>query len=147
MKVYLAAPYATKELMQERAEELRHLGIEVTSSWIDEPHKPSTQMHELTHEEHQQYALRDVEDVIAADVLVFHVDPTGKIVRAGRHVEFGMAVLINQLIRGMPILVVGDAHENIFHHLPYVTHYATWEDLKSWLWVQTRDIHADFSSF
>ena len=130
MKVYLAAPYSMKDIIVERAKELRNLGISVTSTWIDEPHKPTTQMHELTHEEHQTYALNDVGDVEAANVFVFHTDETGKIVRAGRHVEFGMAVILGRL-RYMPIVVVGNQYENIFHHLPNVFHYPTWAEAKA----------------
>jgi hypothetical protein len=84
-------------------------------------------MHELTHEEHQGYARQDVLDVAAADVFIFQTDPTKTIVRAGRHVEFGIAVGI-ALTRTMPIYVVGEDYENIFHHLPQVTHFATWEE-------------------
>jgi len=132
MRVYLAAPYQSKELIKSYAEELRLQGIEVTSSWLEEPHKPTTQMHELTHEEHQKYAVRDVKDVVDADVLVFHTEPTKTIVRAGRHVEFGIAVALG-LTRNMPILVVGGEYENIFHHLPQVIHFSTWEKAKETL--------------
>jgi nucleoside 2-deoxyribosyltransferase len=122
MKVYLAAPYVTKDAVKERAVELRARGIEVTSRWLEEPHKSSTQLGELSFEDHQKYALQDVEDVIAADVLVFFTDPTKTILRGGRHVEFGIAVAL-----GMPIFVVGFEEENIFHYLPAVQH-DTWEE-------------------
>src|SRR5882672_7222295 len=92
MKVYIAAPYRMKNEIKARAMGLRDCGIEVTSSWLNEPHKPNTQMGDLTHEEHQKYALQDVQDVVAADILVLLTDPTKTIVRAGRHVEFGIAV-------------------------------------------------------
>jgi nucleoside 2-deoxyribosyltransferase len=129
LKVYLAAPYVMKDVIQERATELRVVGIEITSSWINEKHKPTVQMHEITKEEHQQYALQDIQDVVAADILVFHTDPTKTIVRGGRHVEFGIAIGIG-LTRHMPILVVGQDHENIFHYLPQVTHWDSWDQVK-----------------
>jgi nucleoside 2-deoxyribosyltransferase len=124
MNVYLAAPYSMKDTIRERAAELRRLGITVTSSWIDEPHKPSTQMHELSHEEHQKYAKQDIDDIVHADIFVFHTDPTGTIVRGGRHVEFGMA-----LMHGIPVLVVGMEYENIFHHCSKVHHFASWTEV------------------
>ena len=130
MRVYLAAPYSRKTEINQYAAELRAGGIEVTSSWLDEPHKPTTQMHELTHEEHQQYAIQDVKDVQAANILVFFTDPTKAIIRAGRHVEFGIAVQ-----RGTPIYVVGEECENIFHHLPKVIHFKTWKTLRDLLIV------------
>lgn len=135
MKVYLAAPYQMKETIKERAEQVRALGIEVTSRWLEEPHKPATQLNELTHEEHRAYATQDIEDVIAADVMVFFTDQTKAIVRAGRHVEFGVAVAINKLIRPMSILVVGSNHENIFHHLEGVRHFQSWTDAKNELFI------------
>ena len=87
-------------------------------------------MHELSPEEHEHYALNDVDDVCAADAMVFFTDPTKTITRGGRHVEFGMAVILET-----PILVVGD-HENIFHHLPGVSHYKNWEQVKNELSTQ-----------
>src|ERR1039458_2946800 len=125
LRVYLAASYSMKKQIEAEAAELRALGIEITSSWLEEKHAPTTQMEELTHEEHQLYAMRDVQDVLDADVFVFHTDPTKTIVRGGRHVEFGIAVGA-----GMHIYVVGEERENIFHRLPDVRHFVTWEDVK-----------------
>jgi nucleoside 2-deoxyribosyltransferase len=128
MRVYLAAPYVKKDQINEYAAELRAGGIEVTASWLDEPHKPTTQMQELTHEEHQKYAIQDVKDVQAADILIFFTDPTKTIIRAGRHVEFGIAIH-----RRIPIYVVGEERENIFHHLPKVVHFKEWPLLREFL--------------
>ena len=136
MKVYIAAPYSLKDTIRAEADELVALGIGVTCSWVHEPHNPSTQMADLTHEQHQQYALQDVDDVCAADVLVFHTDPTKTIVRGGRHVEFGMAVILGR-IRSTPIVVVGEERENIFHHLPQVVHVETWKEAKKRLLAMT----------
>jgi hypothetical protein len=133
MKVYIAAPYSLKDMIKAEAQELISLGIGVTCSWVNEPHKPTTQMADLTHEQHQEYAVQDVLDVAAADAIVFHTDPTGLLVRAGRHVEFGMAAAINQLVRPMPAVVIGMQYENIFHHLPQVTHVENWEAAKTLL--------------
>lgn len=128
LKVYLAAPYSQKEQIKTYAEELRSVGIEVTSSWLDEPHKPTTGPDDLTYEDNQRYAVRDVQDVVAAEVLVFFTDPTKTIVRGGRHVEFGIAIGVG-LYRALPIFVVG-GRENIFHYLPQVHHFDTWSDMK-----------------
>jgi nucleoside 2-deoxyribosyltransferase len=131
LRVYLAAPYVAKKQIEAEAAELRALGIEVTSSWLEETHSPTTQLHELTHEEHQGFAVRDVQDVRAADVFVFHTDPTKAIIRGGRHVEFGIAVALHK-----PILIVGEEQENIFHHLPNLNRVATWEQARAWLVVE-----------
>jgi nucleoside 2-deoxyribosyltransferase len=128
MKVYLAGPYQKKDQINLCAAELRAGGVEVTSSWLEEPHKPTIQMHELTHEDHSQYAVRDIKDVRAANIFVLFTDPTKSIFRAGRHVEFGIAVE-----RGMPIYVVGTERENIFHHLPKVIHFVEWNEVRDML--------------
>ena len=138
MKVYIAAPYVMKELIQARAAELRAGGVVVTSTWIDEPHKPTTQMNELTPAEHQKYAVQDVKDILAADIIVFHTDPTKTIVRGGRHVEFGMFVGMRAVLKkGLPIFVVGEDYENIFHYLPQVTHFSSWENVRNLLIAMT----------
>jgi hypothetical protein len=130
MRVYIAAPYSLKDTVKQEADDLLKYNITCTSSWVREPHKPTTQMQDLAHETHQMYAIQDVEDVLSADVLVFHTDPTKTIVRGGRHVEFGMAVMMNRLMnRTVPIYTVGMDEENIFHHLPQVVHFKTWEDV------------------
>jgi nucleoside 2-deoxyribosyltransferase len=131
LSIYLAAPYGRKHDMQKYAEELKEIGIVCTSSWLAEPHSPAIEMHELSHEEHQTYAQNDVLDVMAADAMVFFTDPTKTITRAGRHVEFGIAIA-----RCMVVYVIGEP-ENIFHHLANVYHFATWEEVKHQLLLDT----------
>jgi hypothetical protein len=128
MRVYLAAPYQKKDLIKGYALELQAAGVGVTSSWLDEIHPPTIQMPDLSHEEHQKYALRDLQDIRAAQIFVLFTDPSKTVIRAGRHVEFGVAVE-----RGIPIYVVGLERENIFHHLARVTHIETWEQVRDLL--------------
>lgn len=132
LKVYLAAPYKEKDFIAVCAEELRAGGIEVTSSWLHEPHAPNIGMADLTAEDHRKYAIQDVKDVKAADILVFWTDPTKTIIRAGRHVEFGIAIGLG-LSRPMPIFVVGKECENIFHYMPQVIHFESWEKIRDFL--------------
>lgn len=106
------------------AADLRSRGIEVTSSWLEEPDRPTIQLPEQALEKKKEYAVQDVLDVSKADVLVLFADQTKSIIRAGRHVEFGIAVACQ-----MPILVVGKEYENIFHFLPNVSHYLCWFDV------------------
>lgn len=121
MKVYLASRYSTKDIIKGCAKELRDIGIEVTSSWLEEPHGPEVQLTQISGEESTQYAYRDLVDISSADILVFFsVDPTIATIRGGRHVEYGYALGIRK-----PILVVGPK-ENIFHSLSEVKHVDTW---------------------
>jgi nucleoside 2-deoxyribosyltransferase len=137
MKVYLAAPYPEKEMMNMYAAQLRREGITVTSRWLEEPHAPTTGMGDLTPDQHLEYALQDIQDVRAADILVFFTDPTKTLTRGGRHVEFGIAVE-----RGIPIYVVG-GFENIFHYLLNVVHMEDWQQAKHAVlaanWLTTYD--------
>jgi len=132
MRVYLAAPYGMKDVIKARALELERLGISVVSQWTDESHSANIQMHELTHEEHQAYAVRDVAECAQGDVFVLQPNMVGEIVRQGRTSELGIAIGIG-LYRPYPIFVVGDGgnEANIFHHLPQVTHFPDWEATKA----------------
>lgn len=130
MKVYIAAPYLKKEEMKVYAAKLRDLGIGVTSGWLDEPDKPAMGPQDLINTQNREYAMRDVQDVMDADAMIFFTDPTKTILRAGRHVEFGMILAINAMSQDedtMPIFVVGLEFENIFHHMPEVHHFQEWE--------------------
>lgn len=132
MKVYLAAQYCEKYRLRALAEELESKGIEVTSTWLSEPHGPNTQMHEVTEDDRQRYAITDLEDVDRADCLVFFsIEPTQSFFRGGRHVEFGYAYA-----KGKEIIVVGP-QENIFHHLPQIER-KTWPETVYYLEVQSK---------
>jgi nucleoside 2-deoxyribosyltransferase len=135
-KVYLAAPFAKQDEIATYAEELRALGIVVTSRWLDEPESSS--------ETDVQQAQRDLADIDNADVLISFTEPPafkdypGIFIsytnpRGGRHVEFGYA-----LAQGKEVWVVG-YRENIFHHLPQVKFFPSWSavmaeafSLKEW---------------
>ncbi len=129
LRVYFAAPYSTKETMRVYAEELRARDIIVTSSWLEETEKPSVQLQEVSEAKNREYALRDVQDVSAADILVLWTDPTKKIIRQGRTAELGVAVGIG-LTRVLPIFIIGNEYENIFHYLPQVTRFSTWDEAR-----------------
>jgi nucleoside 2-deoxyribosyltransferase len=109
--------------MKAAAAELRSKGIEVTSTWMEEPHGPNVQLSDVGKSELIEYAYRDLLEITQADIVVFFsVDPTTATFRGGRHVEFGYALGIRK-----PILVVGP-EENIFHVLSEVKHVETWPD-------------------
>ena len=129
MKVYLAAPYQLQDLIIARAIELRALGIEVNSRWLEETHKSTTQIKEVLHSELQFYALQDVADISEAHVFVLQPDETETIKRQGRTVELGIAIGIG-LSRPLPIFIVGSGEENIFHHIPQVYHFPNWVSTK-----------------
>ncbi len=98
----------------------------MTSRWLEETYAPTVQLVDVPIEDNQKFCTQDIEDVLAADVMVFFTDPTKTITRAGRHVEFGIAVGLG-LSRPFPIFVVGQEYENIFHYLGQVQHFNDWE--------------------
>ena len=127
MRIYVAGPYQHKIYISSCAEDLRKIGIEVTSSWLEENHAPNTQLSELSDAVNTRYALADLRDIDRADAFVLFTVAANlpPIPRAGRHVEFGYA-----LAHGLPIYVVGKERENIFHYLPgKVRHFDTWNEL------------------
>lgn len=122
MKVYLASMYSTRSEINTYAKDLRKVGIEVTSTWLKEPHATDTQIYELRPDKNEEYAVADLRDIDRADWFVFFSkSPDIPTIRGGRHVEFGYALASHK-----PILVVGPK-ENIFHYLSEVEHVDTWE--------------------
>lgn len=124
MQVYLAGRYSQKEDIKVKARELESLGIEVTSSWLEEPHSPQVGLTELTPDLARFYAHQDLTDIYRADlVILFTVDPNTPTVRGGRHFESGFAHGL-----GRPLILCGP-RENVFHYLPSVKQYDTWAEL------------------
>lgn len=115
MKLYIAAPWVRQSETRDRAEQLKSLGIEVTSRWLTEdPEAEQTPTYQ------QERALIDLEDIRAADYFVLlaeHDSRTG-----GKHFETGYAYAI-----GKRVLVVG-RHENVFHHLPEIVYVSSWDN-------------------
>ena len=74
-----------------------------------------------------QFAQEDYDDLCSADcVISFTEEPrTMSNSRGGRHVEHGMAIAL-----GKRVIVVGH-RENIFHCLPQVEFFPTWEDAQA----------------
>lgn len=145
MRVYLAAMYSLKDDIRVKAEDLKRLGIEYTSTWLDEPHDPKTGINEVTPEFCCETAHKDLMDILNSDVLVlFTVDGTTPTLRGGRHFEAGFAygISVAQTIkelavpdvicRPLRILTVGPK-ENIFHHLESIANCATWQGALAFL--------------
>jgi len=134
MKYYLAGRYDRREELKGYADELRALGHTVTSRWL------LYGTHVLASDSKYYlddgvplamsfFAQEDYEDIKASDALVFFSEPlffseppdtASK--RGGRHVEFGMA-----LAWGKRLVIIGP-RENVFHCLPQVERYRTWQE-------------------
>lgn len=136
--VYLAARYSRRLELCIYREELRALGIHVTSRWLDGEHQISDNgmhlgsenaeiiegdsQHEAAIALRQRFAAEDWADLKAAGVCVSFTEPARSgPSRGGRHVEFGAA-----MAWGRRCIVVGH-RENVFHALPTVEYHQTWQ--------------------
>lgn len=135
MIIYLAARYSRNAEMRERRDFFRRWGYEVTSRWIDRhpdddgvPQLQSSFTPEVlatTPDVTQPFAEVDLEDLDRADTVIsFTEGPRGVGGKGGRHVEFGYAVAA-----GKQLVLVGP-REHVFHTLPRVKQFDTWEEFE-----------------
>lgn len=138
MKLYLAGMFSTIKLRKQQAAELRNVGIEVTSRWIDETVPHTVEIKDVPEVYLQETSIVDLEDIDRADALVSFVPSAQELVdatvsassRGGRHVEFGYAIG-----KSKPIIVVGP-RENVFHYLPEdrnIKHVESFDKLLTYL--------------
>ncbi len=125
MKIYLAARYSRFAEMQGYAFTLQRYGHVITARWISGDHKIDDQglSIEAKRSLREQFAIEDLSDVCAADLIISFTEvPRSSNSRGGRHVELGIGIGL-----GKKLMVVGH-RENIFHCLPVVQFFATWEE-------------------
>ena len=138
MKIYLAARYTRRVEIAGYRTELVANGHTVNARWLDGAHQlsdggvPIGDAGEALVESDSpsaaslrvRFALDDWEDVNSAELVIsFTEPPRSKANRGGRHVEFGIA-----LANKVRVAVVG-YRENIFHWLPQVEFFASWEQM------------------
>lgn len=117
MKVYLAASYVKRVLIQYFAELLELDGHTTTSEWV-------SGIHEHTPWTEATYSRHDLECIDSCDLFMGFTEPIAtpaEYKRGGRHVEFGYA-----LAKGKRLVIVGP-RENAFYYLPRVEQYDTFE--------------------
>lgn len=124
MKIYLAAPYAGRDILKEQLDFWTEHGYEVTCGWVKGTRPLGAASYGIsavsTDEEVKAHAQMDLADIDEADVLVHYtaqylqsLDPTlGSVTHnlhsGGRHVETGYAIA-----KDIPVVVIGPL-ENIF---------------------------------
>ncbi len=129
MKIYLAAGFRDKDVIRERCEELRALGLEVSCRWPEEPAPANTHMKDCTHAYLLATAMVDDVDIRHADMLVLFTTNEA-LPRGGRHFECGYAYGL-----GKQVVTVGP-RENIFHYYPDIPNFPTWEKAKVYILEQ-----------
>lgn len=122
--VYLAARFSRLPELLTYKDKLEARGVTVTSRWLRGGHEwVGTPDEEIPVEHNARFAQDDIDDLMAADVVVcFTESPRSGPARGGRHVEAGYA-----LAMGKRLVVVG-FRENVFYCLPQVEFYANWHD-------------------
>lgn len=125
MKFYLAARYSRRAELAGYAAELRKLGHEVTSRWLDGSHEVDDDglSVEAPMLQRRRFANEDWADLQAADAVVcFTEPPRSTASRGGRHVEFGAALAWDKSVH-----VIGH-RENVFCCLGAVAFWETWSE-------------------
>ena len=156
MRVYIASVFADKDRVKARCEELNALGIGTTSRWASETAPHNCKITDKPVQYMRETAVFDIEDILAADVLVLTSPTDAEMVnltshqlgRGGRHFEsgvvYGMMLAAEKLYgqrAGRQLVLLG-RRENVFHFLdgteeaklyPPVVQLDTWEEMKAYL--------------
>ena len=156
MRVYIASVFADKDRVRARCIELNEAGIEITSRWANEEAPANSKATDKSFTYMRQTATMDLDDIMAADVLVLTSPTDAEMVnltshqlgRGGRHFESGFIYgLITSACRlyggnARKRLVLMGRRENVFHFLdgteeaklyPPVVQLDTWEEVKEYL--------------
>lgn len=111
MNIYLAAQFSEQALMLKWSLYLKDCGNSITSRWLYVSEEDETKLTDSV----CNAALRDLEDIDKADVVISRTLKRGDLFTGGgRHIEFGYAYS-----KGKKLINVG-GYESVFHHLPNV---------------------------
>ena len=115
MKIYVAARFTEKAMVQDLYKQLRAMGHTITADWTQHVNaKPYDQHAELAGE----YATEDLTGTITCDVFIYFTSPE---VGAGLSAELGAALASRELTGKPEVYVVGEhAASNAFHYHPAV---------------------------
>jgi nucleoside 2-deoxyribosyltransferase len=132
MRVYLAAGFSRKNEIAEKSQELENLGIKIVSTWTNDSEELDDKIYDCQSSEDfctlSELARKDENEIKRCDALVlFTQSPKIPFYRGGRMDEAGFARAL-----GKTILVCGP-RENLFHYLPEINQFNTWEELKATL--------------
>lgn len=134
-RIYLAARYSRHAELLVYANDLKLLGYEVTSRWIQGNYQIADEhMEDAQHDDiRRRFAEEDLDDLIRADMcLSFTEVARAHTSRGGRHVEFGIAYA-----KDMASWVVGH-RENVFHCLDRVRFFLSWDECLAALELRAR---------
>jgi nucleoside 2-deoxyribosyltransferase len=117
-----------RQELSAKAEELRALGHEVTSSWHDDTacgDRDDGHRLSATPEARAAIIARDLADIRDSHAFVAFAEPEGsEYTRGTRHGELGVAYALGKIL-----FLVGEREENLLHWIPLIYQRATWGDL------------------
>ena len=118
MRIYLSAGFGGREFVREHADELRLIGHEPTSNWLNEP--PMLVTAEWENWQLRARANDDAMDISNSEIVVhFTRWPSTS---GGRYWELGYGAAL-----GKRLVVIGK-RETVFHYMSNVEQYDTWEE-------------------
>ena len=122
IRIYLAASYRRRQELCLYADDLKALGHEVTSHWLDGSHDWHGARDRVAPVGEQSlWAVEDLADIDRADALFLFTEHSDKPSRGGASAEFGYA-----LAKGKSIAVIGP-RTHVFTCLPYVKWFWSWQ--------------------
>lgn len=126
MKVYVSGTFTSQERLRDRADALRRLGHEITSTWVYETARPAHLNNTAWNEE---LADKDIAEVFAADCII--LDRDGTSTTGGRYVEWGIACYPGALkLR----YTVGGESDGVFDHKRH-QHFKSWDELLAYFQI------------
>lgn len=150
LRCYLAAPYAFQNQIRKYAEELRSLGIEVTSRWLEDTAPLSCEITDISPAHSADWAYRDIQDIAESNIFILFTPSEEALefcdiskkswARGGRHTEMGFALglrLLNGALSSMktaqPQIIVCGRRENIFCFYDPVEQRDSWDTTLAYL--------------
>ncbi|HSX31128.1 MAG TPA: hypothetical protein VLE99_04380 [Candidatus Saccharimonadales bacterium] len=115
MKIYVAARFTEKTMVQKLQAQLEASGHTITADWTQHRNVKPYNEHPI---EAGAYAAEDLEGVLACDIFIYFTNPE---VGAGLSAELGAALASHQLT-GKPVIHVVGEHiaTNTFYYHPAV---------------------------
>lgn len=123
IKIYVSGSYTEQARLRARASTLTKQGYFVTSTWLNEVHRPD----HLSQEEWEYaLALKDLVDLAQADCIICDLDGTST--TGGRYVEWGFAIGRFNMLK----LVVNSGPPTVFGRLAD-RRFKDWEAVYAYL--------------
>lgn len=150
LRVYLAAPFAWQPKMRRHAAELRNLGIEITSRWLEETGSLTGEVENMDPKYCADTAAMDVMDIVDCNIFILFTPGNEDLedstiskkswARGGRHFEMGLAcglrllrAYMNDMAGTFPRVLVCGPAENIFCRFDPVEQFDTWDQIVAYL--------------